>query len=80
MYKGHVTLGMVGESFQKIRKLPKINYPPMDVPDGNENAVWVRPQLACTVKYMMKTESGGPRQPLPKGLRTDKRPKESLED
>lgn len=80
IYKGHVTLGVGGESFRKIRELPKINYPPMDVPDGNENAVWVQPQLVCTVKYMMKTESGSLRQPVFKGLRTDKQPKECLED
>lgn len=80
IYKGHVTLGVGGESFRKIRELPKINYPPMNVPDGNENAVWVQPQLVCTVKYMMKTESGSLRQPVFKGLRTDKQPKECLED
>lgn len=80
VYKGHVTLGVGGESFRKIRELPKINYPPMDVPDGNENAVWVQPQLVCTVKYMMKTESGSLRQPVFKGLRTNKQPKECLED
>lgn len=80
IHKGHVTLGVGGESFRKIRELPKINYPPMDVPDGNENAVWVQPQLVCTVKYMMKTESGSLRQPVFKGLRTDKQPRECLED
>ena len=80
VYKGHVTLGVGGESFRKIRELPKTDHPPMDVPDGNENGVWVRPQLVCTVKYMMKTESGGLRQPVFKGLRTDKQPKECLED
>ena len=30
----------------------------MDVPEKNENAFWVQPKLVCTVKYMMKTESG----------------------
>ena len=52
----------------------------MDVPEGNENAIWVQPQLACTVKYMMKTESGSLRQPVFKGLREDKRPEECGED
>ena len=36
----------------------------MDVHEGNENAVWVQPNLVCTVKYMMKTESGSLRQPV----------------
>lgn len=80
IYKGHVTLGVGGESFQKIRELSKLDHPPMEIPDGNENAVWVQPHLVCTVKYMMKTESGGLRQPVFKGLRLDKQPMECVED
>lgn len=80
IYKGHVTLGVGGESFRKIRELSRITCPPMTVPEGNENTIWVQPQLVCTVKYMMKTESGGLRQPVFKGLRDDKRPEECLED
>ena len=52
----------------------------MDVPKKNENAFWVQPKLVCTVKYMMKTESGSLRQPVFKGLREDKRPEECEED
>lgn len=35
--------------------------------------------LVCTVKYMEKTESGSLRQPVFKGLRDDKQPKECIE-
>ena len=80
IYKGHVTLGVGGEAFQKIRAVHKLQEPPMDVPEGNKNAIWVQPQLVCTVKYMMKTESGSLRQPVFKGLREDKRPEECGED
>lgn len=80
IYKGHVTLGVGGEAFQKICNLPKLQEPPMDIPEGNENAIWVQPNLACTVKYMMKTESGSLRQPVFKGLWEDKRPEECEED
>jgi len=80
IYKGHVTLGVGGESFRKIREQGGLHQPPMAVPEGNENAVWVQPELVCTVKYMMKTESGGLRQPVFKGLRDDKRPEECMED
>ena len=80
IYKGHVTLGVGGESFRKIRELPRITYPPMTVAEGNENTIWVKPQLVCTVKYMMKTESGNLRQPVFKGLREDKTPEECKED
>lgn len=80
IYKGHVTLGVGGESFHKICSLPKRLSPPFPVPDGNAQAVWVEPNLVCTVKYMMKTENGGLRQPVFKGLREDKRPEECEED
>lgn len=80
VYKGHVTLGVGGDAFQEIRELPLVREPQMEVPEGNEQAVWVQPMLACTVKYMMKTDSGSLRQPVFKGLREDKRPEECIED
>jgi len=46
---------------------------------GNEQAAWVEPKLVCTVQYMMKTEGGGMRQSVFKGLRTDKGPKDCVE-
>lgn len=76
LYQGHVTLGVGGENFRKIQSLPRLDEPPLAVPSGhgNENAVWVEPELACTVKYMEKTANGGLRQPVFKGLREDKKP------
>lgn len=80
LYKGHVTLGVGGESYHKIQTLPRLDRPYFKAPDGhgNENAVWVEPTLVCTVKYMEKTANGGMRQPVFKGLREDKRPKECI--
>lgn len=80
VYKGHVTLGVGGEPFRRIRDLSKTDCPFFDIPKGNENAVWVKPELVCTVKYMMKTESGGMRQPVFKGLRDDKSPEECIDN
>lgn len=80
VYKGHVTVGVGGEAFRTIRQLSCVKQPPMAVPEGNENAIWVQPELVCTVKYMMKTESGSLRQPVFKGLRDDKSPEECKED
>lgn len=80
VYKGHVTLGVGGEPFRRIRDLSKTDCPFSDIPKGNENAVWVKPELVCTVKYMMKTESGGMRQPVFKGLRNDKMPEECIDN
>lgn len=78
VYKGHVTLGVGGEPFRRILTLNRVNCPFTEVPKGNENAVWVKPKLVCTVKYMMKTENGGMRQPVFKGLREDKLPEDCI--
>ncbi|MBQ8350126.1 MAG: DNA ligase [Ruminococcus sp.] len=80
VYKGHVTLGVGGEPFQRIKSLDRTNCPFSEIPKGNENVVWVKPELVCTVKYMMKTESGGMRQPVFKGLREDKSPEECVDN
>lgn len=80
VYKGHVTLGVGGEPFQRIKSLDRTNCPFSEIPKGNENALWVKPELVCTVKYMMKTESGGMRQPVFKGLREDKSPEECVDN
>ena len=77
-YKGHVTLGVGGEGFRRIRRLPRISVPLFEPPAGNENAVWVEPVVCCTVKYMEKTESGL-RQPVFKGLCEDKAPEDCVE-
>lgn len=79
IYKGHVTLGVGGENFRRIREQPPLPAPPFAVPSGNEQAVWVEPKLVCTVQYMMKTEGGGMRQSIFKGLRLDKEPEECTE-
>ena len=36
-----------------------------------KNAVWLKPQLVGTAHFMHETQSGGRRQPVWKGLRTD---------
>ncbi len=79
VYKGHVTLGVGGEAFRKIKVLDTTAAHFNPIPKGNEAAIWVEIQLVCTVKYMMKTDSGGMRQPVFKGLREDKTPCECLE-
>ena len=79
VYKGHVTLGISTADFQLIKSMPEINTQPFnDLPSGNDNAVWIEPSLVCTVKYMMKTANGSLRQPIFKGLRDDKLPKDCI--
>lgn len=78
VYKGHVTLGVSREDF-KIISGTNTSQPQFDPPKGNENAVWIKPDLVCTVKYMEKTSNGGLRQPVYKGLRDDKDPKDCID-
>lgn len=78
IYKGHVTLGVSREDF-KIILGAKASKPPFEPPKGNENAVWIKPDLVCTVKYMERTSNGGLRQPVYKGLRDDKEPKDCID-
>ena len=77
VYKGHATLGVSAEDFQIIKSIPELNSHPFNIlPSGNDNAVWIELNLVCIVKFMMKTTNGGLRQPVFKGLRDDKSPKE----
>ncbi|MHB1153388.1 MAG: ATP-dependent DNA ligase [Eubacteriales bacterium] len=78
LYKGHVTLGVSG-SFGFLSQIKQIDTPLFNVPPGNEDAVWLEPNIVCTVKFMMKTASGGMRQPVFKGLRLDKQAKDCIE-
>ena len=71
VYKGHVTLG-VSETLLR-RKLPVTSRCPFpQEPQHHERAVWLKPKLVCTVKFMNKTAAGSLRQPVLKGLRDDK--------
>lgn len=83
VYKGHVTLGVGGAAFAKIRSQPRALRPPFDAPPpeghGNEDAIWLAPTLVCVVEFMHRTKSGGMRQPVFKGLRQDKGPEECIE-
>jgi bifunctional non-homologous end joining protein LigD/DNA ligase-1 len=79
LYKGHVTLGLSREDWKSICSLPKKkNHPFESLPRGNEQAIWVSPHLVCTVQYMEISDSGVMRQPVFKGLRSDKKPQETV--
>ena len=71
VYKGHVTLGV------SLRILNQHPYKIMDhspfgeIPKGNEDAIWLEPELVCIVESM-PSEKDGFRQPVFKGFRDDK--------
>lgn len=83
VYKGHVTLGVGGAAFARIRAQPRAIRPPFDeaIPagHGNEDVIWIVPNLVCVVEFMHRTKNGGMRQPVFKGLRPDKLPEECTE-
>lgn len=71
VYKGHVTLG-VSLRILKEHKYKVIDYSPFGyVPPGNDDCVWLAPELVCIVESM-PTEKEGFRQPVFKGIRDDK--------
>lgn len=75
IYKGHVTLGV---SLRVIKDCKIISVPPFGyIPHGNEDAVWVEPELVCIVESM-PSDTGSFRQPVFKGIRDDKHPKDCL--
>lgn len=72
VYKGHVTLGVNGLDFRRIQESKRCEPLFSPVPKGNEDAIWISPELVCTVEFMEHTANGGMRQPVFKGLRQDK--------
>ncbi len=77
VYKGHVTLG-VSLRILNQHKYKVIDYSPFGyVPEGNNDAVWLVPELVCIVESM-PTEKDSFRQPVFKGIRDDKLAKECI--
>ena len=58
-----------GHGLEQIIKLRCDRVPFAEIPKGNEDAKWVLPELICMVEYMNRTENGGYRQPVFKGIR-----------
>lgn len=75
IYRGHVTLGASLRILNQ-HKYKVIDYSPFGyVPEGNNDAVWLAPDLVCIVESM-PTEKDSFRQPVFKGVRDDKSAKE----
>ncbi len=71
---GHATIGVSNEAFKRILQVDRLNYP--FFAEESPQAIWLKPELVCTVKYLARTKGGGLRHPVFKGLRTDKAPDE----
>lgn len=71
IYRGHVTLGASLRILNQ-HKYEIIDYSPFGyVPEGNNGAVWLKPELVCIVESM-PSEKDSFRQPVFKGIRDDK--------
>ena len=82
IYKGHVSLGVSGSNYKEVTKLPRLPDPPFSYfpfGSGKESAIWVSPELVCTVKYMPKSENDSTWQRVFKGIRDDKSPENCME-
>ena len=71
VYKGHVTFGVKYGDLKKLETIPESPF--LITPPGNEDAVWLKPELVCVVQYM-PNDKGTLRQPVFKGFRDDKAP------
>lgn len=77
-YQSHVVLGVSHVDFRRISSLKKMDKAYYHAFPDYEDAVWVEPSLVCTVTFMERTKSGGLRQPVFKGVRTDKLPEDCI--
>lgn len=79
IYKGHVTMGVSRHDFKIIQDQRVIASSPFNpTPKGNENAIWIKPNLVCVVQWMPR-KNGALNQPSFKGLRDDKAPEDCIE-
>ena len=77
-YKGHVTLGVTMRMLNQHKYKIMDNAPFDHIPKGNEDAVWLLPELVCIVESM-PTEKDSFRQPVFRGIRDDKTAAECIE-
>jgi len=75
VYKAHISLG-AGMKYIRDHGYEQISESPFGyIPYGNENAVWIKPDIVCSIEYM-PDERTGMRLSVFKGIRDDKSPME----
>ena len=84
VYVGNVGTGfdqkLLELIFRRIEPLTTTRSPFAETPQMLREAVWVRPELVCEVKFLNWTEEGRLRAPVFVGLRTDVDPKECVRE
>lgn len=84
LYVGHVGGGfdekLLGEIYQKLAKLKVTRCPFATEPHPNSPVTWIKPKLVCEVSFTEWTADGKMRQPIFKGMRSDKDPKDVIKE
>lgn len=70
-YRGKAALGVSAEEKAVVENFARKNAVQTAWFPEYKNAVWFKPVLTGTVRYMRETERGGMRQPVWKGLKTE---------
>lgn len=84
VYTGHVGGGLKGEVLDEVYALLQKDIsnkcPFFEEPHPNNPVTWVKPKLVCEVAFAEWTQDGMMRQPIFKGMRIDKSPKEVVRE
>jgi len=84
VFVGHVGTGFshhqLKEIHQQMKKLIIFHCPFMQEPPANATVTWVKPRLVCEVSFAEWTREKIMRQPVFKGMRIDKHPKEAIRE
>jgi len=79
VYRGHVVMGVSRADYTRMTAAAAVDKQKYCGAFPNfEGAAWLEPELVCTVKFVEYTPGGGLRQPVFKGLRVDKEPRECV--
>jgi bifunctional non-homologous end joining protein LigD len=81
---GHAGSGFGSQTYKevaaKLKDLEKSKCPFVKVPETNEKATWIKPQLVARVRFCGWTQEGQLRHPVFFGLREDKKAEECRRD
>ena len=68
--RGHVVIGVASKDFEMILNQKRLPECPFEICE--KDAVYIEPELVCTVTYMEQLKHGGLRRAVFKGIRSDK--------
>src|SRR5206468_8360784 len=84
VWAGNVGTGfdqkLMKDIYERLQPLKTERPPFAERPQVPKDAVWVRPELVCTVKYIEWTRDGRLRAPVFAGLRPDVEPTEAVRE